>query len=102
MDLDLAGIKGFDWDKGNLEHIKKHKVLYTECEEIFSNKPLIVNKDEAHSQLEERFRAFGQTSQGRSLTVIFTIRENEIRVVSARDQNKKECKEFEEVGGENL
>lgn len=111
MDLgfDLSKIEGFDWDNGNIEHIKNHKVLYTECEEIFSHKPLIINKDETHSQLEDRFRAFGQTSLGRRLVVIFTLRENEqssttykIRVVSARDQNKKERKECEEVGGEEL
>lgn len=109
MDFDLSKLEGFEWDKGNLEHIKKHKVLYTECEEIFSNKPFIVNRDEAHSQAEERFRVFGQTNKSRLLTVIFTIRENEqsssskkIRVISARNQNKKERKEFKETGGENL
>ena len=86
---DLAGIEGFDWDSGNLEHIKKHNVEYTECEEIFSNVP-IVNKDKEHSQVEIRYHALGQANSGRLLFISFTIRENKIRVISVRDQNKKE------------
>ncbi len=100
--FDLSKIEGFDWDKGNLEHIKKHKVNYKECEEAFFNKPFILNKDESHSQTEERFRVYGQTNKNRLLTVIFILRTNKFRVISARDQNKKERKEFLKAGGENL
>lgn len=107
--FDFSGIKGFDWDKGNLEHIKKHNVGAKECEETFFNKPLIINRDETHSQTEERLRVYGQTNKGRLLFMIFTIRkvkENKSlkknRVISARDQSKKERKEFQEIGGENL
>lgn len=94
MVFDFTKIEGFEWDKGNLEHIKKHYVIYNECEEIFSNKPLIVNEDETHSQIEERFRVYGKTNKKRLLVIIITIRNKNIRVVSARDQSKKERKEF--------
>ncbi len=100
--FDLARIEGFEWDQGNLEHIKKHKVDYKECEEGFLNTPLIVNDDETHSQIEDRFRAYGQTNKNRLLFMIFTIRNNKIRVISARNQNKKERKEFQEAGGDYL
>jgi len=102
LDFDLSKIEGFDWNKGNLEHIKKHNVNYRECEEGFLNKPLIVNEDEAHSQAEERLRVYGQTDKSRLLFMIFTIRNNKIRVISARNQNKKERKEFRRIGGEHL
>lgn len=101
-DFDLSNIEGFEWDKGNLEHIKKHNVHYRECEEAFFNKPLVVNEDETHSQTEERFRVYGKTNEERSLFMIFTIRNNKIRVISARDQSRKERKEFQEAGGEHL
>lgn len=94
----FSKIEGFEWDKGNLEHIKKHGVSYRECEQTFFNKPVIVNEDKTHSQTEERFRIYGQTNRKRLLFLIFTLRNNKIRVVSARDQNKKERKEFQEVG----
>lgn len=96
--FDFSKIGGFDWDKGNLEHIRKHGVSYRECEQTFFNKPAIVNEDETHSQREERFRIYGQTDRKRLLFLIFTIRNNKIRVISARDQNKKERKEFQERG----
>lgn len=104
MDFDLSKTDGFDWDKWNLGHIEKHGVNYRECEEVFFNKPLIVNEDETHSQTEERFRVYGQTNKKRLLLMIFTIRNNgqsstmyKIRVISARDQNKKERREYEKT-----
>lgn len=102
MEIDFDSLAGFDWDQGNLEHVKKHKVGAIECEEVFFNKPSIVNEDETHSQAEERFRIYGQTNKNRLLFVIFTIRNNRIRVISARNQNKKERKEFQEAGGDYL
>lgn len=102
MIFDLSKIEGFEWDRGNLEHIKKHNVTYAECEEIFSNKPLFINEDKTHSGTEERFQALGLTNNGRLLFVSFTIRNNKIRVVSARDQNRKERARLIKIGGENL
>lgn len=95
VQFDFSQLEGFDWDKGNLEHIKKHNVGYEECEYVFLNKPLIVTGDEAHSRLEERFRVYGQTNSNRLILMIFTVRNNKIRVISARDQNKKERREYE-------
>lgn len=102
MVFDLSKIEGFEWDRGNLGHIKIHDVSYRECEDAFLNKPFVINEDETHSQTEERFRAYGQTNKRRLIFIIFTIRNNRIRVISSRSQNKKERKEFEETGGENL
>ena len=91
----------FEWDKGNLEHIEKHSVDYRECEEIFLNEPLLLSEDEAHSKIERRFHALGVTNERRLIFLAFTIRKNKIRVVSARDQNRKERKELQQGGGEN-
>ena len=87
--LSLPQIITFDWDDGNLEHIKKHNVEYLECEEIFYNEPIFFY-DEKHSTQEKRFLAYGASDEKRLLTIIFTIRNNKIRIVSARDQNKNE------------
>ncbi len=87
--FDLSKVEGFEWDKGNLGHINKHKVKYTECEEIFGNIPFVA-EDEVHSEIEERFHALGKANRGRLLFVSFTIRNKKIRVISARDQDRKE------------
>lgn len=98
--LDFKKLEGFDWNEGNLDHIKKHNVDYKECESIFSNKPLFISEDEEHSRLEKRYRAYGKSDFNRLLNVIFTVRRNNMRVISARDQNKKERREFQKSGGE--
>lgn len=94
FDLDLSIIEGFEWDGGNLGHIKKHAVAYDECEQVFFNTPLLLGEDETHSQIEERFNALGQTNNKRLLFIIFTLRKSMIRVISARSQNRKERKKF--------
>ncbi|MFH1361079.1 MAG: BrnT family toxin [bacterium] len=40
--------------------------------------------------MEQRFYALGRTNQDRLLFVVYTIRSNKIRVISARDMNKRE------------
>jgi uncharacterized protein len=101
--FDFSKIEGFEWDEGNLKHIKKHKVQAEECEEIFFNKPLIINKDKEHStKSERRFRVYGITNKERCLSLIYTIRNKKIRVIACRDQSRKERKEFSQVGGEDI
>jgi hypothetical protein len=81
----------FDWDKGNVEkNWKKHRVHFRDAEEIFFNKPLRTYRDRGHSQKEERFAALGVTNSKRGLYVVFTLRKGKVRIISARDQSKKE------------
>ncbi len=93
----LLGCTGFQWDRNNIEkNWLKHKVSPVECEQIFFNQPLIILDDPKHSISEKRFAAFGYTDAGRLLAVIFTKRARLIRVISARDMNRKEKKFYEE------
>jgi uncharacterized DUF497 family protein len=87
---------GFDWDEGNLlKNWEKHGVSAFECEQVFFNRPLIAAPDEAHSFAEPRFYALGQTDASRLLFIAFTIRGRLIRVILARDMNRRERKIFE-------
>jgi len=82
---------GFEWDKGNIDkNWIKHGVSSSECEQIFFNRPLLIQNDIVHSELEERYYALGKTDTNRFLFVVFTIRNNFIRVISARDMSRKE------------
>ncbi len=96
MKIDFSLLEGFEWDKGNLVHIKKHRVDYRECEEVFVNAPFRLNEDKEHSGVEERLQVLGQTNVGRKLFLSFTIRNNKIRIISVRDQNKKERRGYEQ------
>lgn len=82
---------GFEWDKANIEkNWSKHKVSPTECEQVFFSEPLNMGEDSKHSDEEKRFHALGQTDAGRFLFASFTIRNNRVRVISARDMSRKE------------
>lgn len=96
MDKDaLFGVKGFDWDEGNLrKSSEKHGVSPFESEQIFFNQPLIVEHDVKHSHTEVRFYALGRTDADRHLFIVFTVRDDLIRVISARDMSKKERKVY--------
>ena len=86
----------FNWDNGNLEkNWLKHKVSFKEAEEIFFDRFLKIFEDEKHSQKESRLVAYGITNKGKKLTAIFTLREGKIRIISVRNQNKKERRVYE-------
>lgn len=94
-DVHKHEMEGFDWDEGNIKkNWEKHKVSRTECEEIFSKSPIIL-KDPTHSLSEKRFYALGKTKKERRLTIVFTIRKNKTRVISARGMSKSERKLYE-------
>lgn len=87
----------FEWDKGNInKNLIKHSVTNKEAEEVFNNQPLI-SEDIKHSEKELRFQALGKTDKERLLFLSFTIRKNKIRIISARDMNKKEVSKYEEA-----
>lgn len=87
----------FDWDTGNIDkNFHKHNVSDKETEEVFSNEPLKIFEDNKHSQKEQRLVAYGVTKLGRKLVVVFTLRRQKIRIISARDQNRKERMTYEE------
>lgn len=98
--IDLERIAGFDWDDGNnRKSADKHDVSQAEAESVFFNDPLIVVEDAGHSREEQRFNALGKTAQGRPLHITFTLRTDGtlIRVISARDMNRKERKIYEQA-----
>lgn len=92
-------IDGFDWDAGNREKCRKHGVSLTEIERLFTGGPLAIRPDPAHSRDEERFLAIGKTARGRSVFLVFTIRERRgarlIRPISARYMHRKEVEAYE-------
>jgi hypothetical protein len=87
----LEQCTGFEWDEGNQnKNWVKHTVSNSECEQVFFNLPHIVRYDAKHSKKEARYFLLGQTDALRLLFVVFTIRTDRIRIISARDMNKKE------------
>ncbi|MDA2922729.1 BrnT family toxin [Patescibacteria group bacterium AH-259-L07] len=103
----------FEWDNGNRnKNFTKHGVTDGECEEIFFDANKKIVKDTYHSNKEPRYILLGKTKLQRPLFVVFTLRKNKnhasqnlvtrsarnsIRVISARDLNKKEKQLYEKT-----
>lgn len=92
----MENASGFEWDSSNLnKNYLKHSVSYLEAEHVFADKRTDYYEDTKHSENEQRFLALGVSGKNRKLAVIFTVRDDKIRVISARDQSKKERKYYE-------
>lgn len=86
----------FEWDEGNInKNLKKHGISDKASEEIFTNQPLLVSLDKKHSTLQElRYHALGKTNKNTVLFISFTVRDDKVRIISARKANKKERKVY--------
>ena len=85
----------FVWDDGNFGKNEKHQVTDREAEEVFFDNQKVTSKDLLHSQNEVRFILIGKTKTGRLLYTVFTVGKDKIRIISARDINKKEVQLYE-------
>jgi hypothetical protein len=94
----LAGCVGFQWDEGNAaKNWLRHRVSRPECEEVFFNEPLVAARDVPHSAVEPRYYVLGQSAGGRRLFVVCTIRNQLIRVVSARPMSRRERRVYDQA-----
>src|SRR6218665_3654315 len=96
--IDLSQIQGFEWDAGNArKNQDKHSVSQSEAEQVFFNDPLLLLTDQRHSADEARYHALGKTDDERRLLIAFTLRQDEtlIRVISARDMNRRERSHYD-------
>lgn len=86
----------FEWDKGNKDkNLKKHGISDKEAEEIFNNVPLLVSLDKKHStRIEVRYHALGKTDKNKVLFISFTVRNRNVRIISARKASKIERNKY--------
>lgn len=86
----------FVWDKANkYKNLEKQNVSIDEIEQVFFDNKKKTFLDKIHSGRELRYRVLGKTKKERLLFVVFTVRSNKIRVISARDLNRKEYSLYE-------
>lgn len=75
---------GFEWDDSkNYNNIAKHNVSFYEAQEAFydSNRKILL--DQKHSSTEKRYFCIGKTPNGDVVTVRFTLRNANIRIIGA-------------------
>jgi uncharacterized DUF497 family protein len=95
---ELVYCTGFQWDEGNAaKNWTLHQVTQAEAEQAFFNRPVMVASDLRHSTEEPRYAALGQTDAGRRLSIVFTLRDTLVRVISARDMSRPERRIYEQA-----
>lgn len=84
----------FEWDVGNsTKSIQKHGVSCEEAEEVFRERRFIPLGEQVQPQSPEaRYGVLGETYEGKLLFVAFTLRNQRIRVISARPMSERERK----------
>ena len=75
-------------------NLKKHGVSFADAEGVFYD-PLAIHQLDPDSADEERFVAVGMGSAGIILVVVYALRGEEIRLISARRATRHEVKSYE-------
>jgi uncharacterized DUF497 family protein len=78
--------------KANFE---KHGVAFEEAMTVFSDEKAITIYDFGHSKEEYRFVDLGRSKNGNVLSVVYTDREDRIRLIHARKANREEKRFYE-------
>lgn len=73
---------------------RKHGVSFADAESVFFD-PLAIHVADPDSVGEERFIVVGMGSAGGALVVVYTLRGDEIRLISARRATRHEVKCYE-------
>jgi uncharacterized DUF497 family protein len=90
----------FEWSEAKaLSNLGKHGVDFEEAQTVFRDPFAWIFDDEWHAQVEEREIIIGHSANKRLLLVCFTERGNSIRIISARQANSKERRDYEENTG---
>jgi hypothetical protein len=86
----------FEWDENKAEsNALKHGITFEEAVTVFADPYLLFTEDFRNSYGEEREWAIGETEHGIIAIVVFTIRGEQIRIISARKATRKECQRYE-------
>ena len=75
-------------------NLRKHGVSFADAEGVFFD-PLAIHREDPQAEGEERFVVLGMGSAGQLLVVVYTIREDKVRVISARRATRREVRDYE-------
>jgi uncharacterized protein len=86
----------FEWDPNKAAgNLRKHGVRFAEAATVFEDDAMLTMPDD--NPEEPRFVAIGMGSLGRILVVIYTIRGDRVRIISARKATRQEQSQYESI-----
>lgn len=81
--------------KKDAANLKKHGVSLTEGDGVLSD-PLAVTIEDESAEEEQRLATLGANTFGSLMVVVWTPRDNEVRIISVRKPTPKEKRNYEE------
>jgi uncharacterized DUF497 family protein len=85
----------FQYDPAKaVANLKKHGVSLADAEGVLED-PLALTVNDPDSEGETRFITIGLGSAGELLVVVYTERNDEYRIISARRPTRKELRSYE-------
>jgi uncharacterized DUF497 family protein len=88
----------FEWDPAKAaSNVGKHGISFEEASSAFGDPLAHSIQDPLHSHDEERFVLMGQTNVGRLAVVVYTDRDETVRIVSARLATPSERRRYEQT-----
>lgn len=79
-----------------LLNLRKHDVDFFRASSAFSDPFSVSDFDARHSAGEERYALIGKTENETLLFIVYTLRGETVRLISARRANQKEAKIYAE------
>jgi len=76
-------------------NLRKHGVAFADAEGVLED-PLALTVPDPDAEGEKRYIALGLGSAGELLVVVYTEREGEYRIISARRPTRKERESYED------
>ncbi|GAB4468113.1 MAG: BrnT family toxin [Elainellaceae cyanobacterium] len=85
----------YQWNRDKAAvNLRKHGIDFADATSVFSDDLAITIPDARFD--EERFVTIGVDAFGRVLVVVYTMRSNEIRIISAHKATRQERQQYEE------
>ena len=89
------GDMNFQFDPAKAQsNLHKHGISFADAESVFYD-PLAIHIEDVSAENEPRWVAIGMGSANRILVVIYTLRNDDIRLISARQASRREVKNYE-------
>lgn len=86
----------FEWDENKQKsNFRKHGIGFAEDESVFYDTFSLTIPDPDHSIEEHHFIDIGTSNKNRVLVVVYTEREDRIRIISVRKATNAERKMYE-------
>jgi hypothetical protein len=85
----------FEWDQRKAaSNLRRHGVDFADAATIFEDDRALTIEDDRHD--EDRFITLGTDALGQLLVVVYALRGDRIRIISARKATGRERRQYED------